>query len=147
MTDNDDTPTLTITRAQYDEFVESAEDHTILWTTTLALIGVTVGDVPDVDVIEELKAEIARLRKEQADEIAAWERLYDTMMDVRFEIQAERNAARAENARLREALNALPDDIGLFRLIREAGRTNHSKARAVHNVLTSAAALAQETQP
>ena len=35
-------PTLTITRAQYDEFVESAEDHTILWTDTLALIGVYV---------------------------------------------------------------------------------------------------------
>jgi hypothetical protein len=44
MTDYDDTPTptLTITRAQYDEFVESAEDHTILWTDTLALIGVYV---------------------------------------------------------------------------------------------------------
>jgi hypothetical protein len=56
------------------------------------------------DLIEALEAEIARLRKEQADEIAAWERLYDTMMDVRFEIQAERNAARAENARLRERL-------------------------------------------
>ena len=37
-----DEPTLTITRAQYDEFVESAEDHTILWTDTLALIGVYV---------------------------------------------------------------------------------------------------------
>jgi hypothetical protein len=35
-------PTLTITRAQYDEFVESAENHTILWTDTLALIGVYV---------------------------------------------------------------------------------------------------------
>jgi hypothetical protein len=35
-------PTLTITRAQYDEFVESAEDHTVLWTDTLALIGVYV---------------------------------------------------------------------------------------------------------
>lgn len=44
MTDYDDTPTptLTITRAQYDEFVESAEDHTVLWTDTLALIGVYV---------------------------------------------------------------------------------------------------------
>jgi hypothetical protein len=35
-------PTLTITRAQYVEFVESAEDHTVLWTDTLALIGVYV---------------------------------------------------------------------------------------------------------
>ena len=35
-------PTLTITRAQYVEFVESAEDHTILWTDTLSLIGVYV---------------------------------------------------------------------------------------------------------
>ncbi len=35
-------PTLTITRAQFDEFVESAEDHTVLWTDTLALIGVYV---------------------------------------------------------------------------------------------------------
>jgi uncharacterized small protein (DUF1192 family) len=51
-----------ITEEMYDEFVESAEDHTILWTDTLALIGVTVGDVPDVDVIEAQAAEIARLR-------------------------------------------------------------------------------------
>jgi hypothetical protein len=35
-------PTLTITREMYDEFVESAEDHTVLWTDTLALIGVYV---------------------------------------------------------------------------------------------------------
>jgi hypothetical protein len=64
MSDYDDTPTptLTITRAQYDEFVESAEDHTILWTDTLALIGVKVGDVPDVDVIEAQADIIAQLR-------------------------------------------------------------------------------------
>jgi hypothetical protein len=93
-----------ITKEMFDEFVESAENHTILWTDTLALIGVTVGDVPDVDVIGELEAEIEKLRKEQADEIAAWEKLYDAMMDVRFEIQDERDAARAENARLREAI-------------------------------------------
>jgi hypothetical protein len=48
----------------FDEFIESAENHTILWTDTLALIGVTVGDVPDVDVIEALEAEIARLRED-----------------------------------------------------------------------------------
>jgi hypothetical protein len=51
-----------ITKEMFDEFVESAENHTILWTDTLALIGVTVGDVPDVDVIGELEAEIVRLR-------------------------------------------------------------------------------------
>jgi hypothetical protein len=51
-----------ITKEMYDEFVESAENHSILWTDTLALIGVTVGDVPDVDVIGELEAEIVRLR-------------------------------------------------------------------------------------
>jgi hypothetical protein len=51
-----------ITKEMFDEFVESAENHSILWTDTLALIGVTVGDVPDVDVIEAQAAEIARLR-------------------------------------------------------------------------------------
>ena len=60
-----------ITREMFDEFVESAEDTQILWTDTLALIGVTVGDVPDVDVIEELEAEIARLREAIAGP-AAW---------------------------------------------------------------------------
>ena len=53
-----------ITKEMFDEFIESAENHTILWTDTLALIGVTVGDVPDVDVIEALEAEIARLRED-----------------------------------------------------------------------------------
>ena len=52
-----------ITKKMFDEFVESAENHTILWTDTLALIGVTVGDVPDVDVIEAQAAENARLRE------------------------------------------------------------------------------------
>jgi hypothetical protein len=47
-----------ITKEMYDEFVESAENHSILWTDTLALIGVTVGDVPDV--IEAQADEIAR---------------------------------------------------------------------------------------
>ena len=51
-----------ITKEMFDEFVESAENQNILWTTTLALIGVTVGDVPDVDVIDAQAAEIARLR-------------------------------------------------------------------------------------
>ena len=55
-----------ITKEMYDEFVESAENHSILWTDTLALIGVTVGDVPDVDVIEAQAAEIARLREQVA---------------------------------------------------------------------------------
>ena len=55
-----------ITKEMYDEFVESAENHSILWTDTLALIGVTVGDVPDVDVIGELEAEIVRLRRDHA---------------------------------------------------------------------------------
>jgi hypothetical protein len=50
----------------YDEFVESAENQNILWTDTLALIGVTVGDVPDVDVIEAQAAEIERLRRDHA---------------------------------------------------------------------------------
>ena len=52
-----------ITKEMFDEFVESAENQNILWTDTLALIGVTVGDVPDVDVIEAQAAEIARLRE------------------------------------------------------------------------------------
>jgi uncharacterized protein YbaA (DUF1428 family) len=52
-----------ITKEMYDEFVESAENHTILWTDTLALIGVTVCDVPDVNVIDALEAENARLRE------------------------------------------------------------------------------------
>ena len=52
-----------ITREMFDEFVESAENHTILWTDTLALIGVTVGDVPDVDLIDAQAAEIERLRE------------------------------------------------------------------------------------
>ena len=51
-----------ITKEMFDEFVESAENHTILWTDTLALIGVTVGDVPDVDVIEAQADTIAQLR-------------------------------------------------------------------------------------
>ena len=51
-----------ITREMYDEFVESAENQSILWTDTLALIGVTVGDVPDVDVIDAQAAEIEKLR-------------------------------------------------------------------------------------
>lgn len=59
-----------ITKEQFDEFVESAENHNILWTDTLALIGVTVGDVPDVDVIEAQAAEIARLREAAAEERA-----------------------------------------------------------------------------
>ena len=45
-------PTLTITREMYDEFVESAENHSILWTDTLKLIGVTVGDVPDKALVK-----------------------------------------------------------------------------------------------
>jgi hypothetical protein len=53
-----------ITKEMFDEFVESAENQNILWTDTLALIGVTVGDVPDVDVIEAQAAEIARLRED-----------------------------------------------------------------------------------
>ena len=60
-----------ITREMFDEFIESAENHTILWTDTLALIGVTVGGVPDVDVIEAQAAEIARLREAIAGP-AAW---------------------------------------------------------------------------
>ena len=40
----------------------------------------------------------------QAKELVAWVQLYDTMMDVRFEIRAERDAARAEIEKLREAL-------------------------------------------
>jgi hypothetical protein len=51
-----------ITKEMFDEFVESAENHSILWTDTLKLIGVTVGDVPDVDVIEAQADTIARLR-------------------------------------------------------------------------------------
>ena len=51
-----------ITKEMFDEFVESAENHSILWTDTLALIGVTVGDVPDVDVIEAQADIIAQLR-------------------------------------------------------------------------------------
>jgi hypothetical protein len=51
-----------ITREMYDEFVESAENQNVLWTDTLALIGVTVGDVPDVDVIDAQAAEIEKLR-------------------------------------------------------------------------------------
>ena len=31
-----------ITKEMFDEFVESAENHSILWTDTLALIGVYV---------------------------------------------------------------------------------------------------------
>ena len=57
---------MVITREMFDEFVESAEDTQILWTDTLALIGVTVGDVPDVDVIEAQADEIARLREQVA---------------------------------------------------------------------------------
>ena len=56
-----------ITKEMFDEFVESAEDTQILWTDTLALIGVTVGDVPDVDVIEAQAAEIERLREALVD--------------------------------------------------------------------------------
>ena len=56
-----------ITKEMFDEFVESAEDTQILWTDTLALIGVTVGDVPDVDVIDAQAAEIARLREALVD--------------------------------------------------------------------------------
>jgi hypothetical protein len=65
-----------ITKEMYDEFVESAENHSILWTDTLALIGVTVGDVPDVDVIGELEAENARLRERLTQAI---ERLRDML--------------------------------------------------------------------
>lgn len=50
-----------ITKEMFDEFVESAENQNILWTDTLALIGVTVGDVPDVDVIDAQAAEIEKL--------------------------------------------------------------------------------------
>ena len=57
---------MVITKEMYDEFVESAENQNILWTDTLALIGVTVGDVPDVDVIEAQAAEIERLRRDHA---------------------------------------------------------------------------------
>ena len=65
-----------ITKEMYDEFVESAENQSILWTDTLALIGVTVGDVPDVDVIEAQMAEIEKLRERLTQAI---ERLRDML--------------------------------------------------------------------
>jgi hypothetical protein len=49
-------------------------------------------------------AEAADLIEAQAEQLVAWVQLYDAMMDVRFKIRAERDAARAENARLRERL-------------------------------------------
>ena len=70
-----------ITKEMFDEFVESAENQNILWTDTLALIGVTVGDVPDVDVIEAQAAEIARLR-DVPNHI--WAEARDTEWDLGF---------------------------------------------------------------
>jgi hypothetical protein len=50
-------------------------------------------------------------------------------------VKQVRHEARAEA--LEERLNALPDEIDLFRIIRRAGRKDADKARAVHRALRS----------
>lgn len=118
-----------ITREMYDEFVESAENHTILWTDTLKLIGVTVGDVPDVDVIEALEANerIAVLGTQATIRV-----LYADAVDAR----AQNEAQAAEIARLREALG---------RIARLEGVGGPDAQLQCADM--ALAALAQETQP
>jgi len=106
------------------------------------------------DLIEALEAEIARLRKEQADEIAAWETLYDTMMDVRFEIQDERDAARVERDALEIEKDAQAAEIARLRaaLGFYANRPCNLEFGVVNECPyddgdTARAALTQETQP
>jgi hypothetical protein len=104
--------------------------------------------------IEAQAAEIARLRKEQADEIAAWETLYDTMMDVRFEIQDERDAARVERDALEIEKDAQAAEIARLRaaLGFYANRPCNLEFGVVNECPyddgdTARAALTQETQP
>jgi hypothetical protein len=93
-----------ITKEMFDEFVESAENHSILWTDTLALIGVTVGDVPDVDVIEALAAKVGRLREMLQRNRIAWENCLELQLlpprhsDTAKELVAFNAAALAQEA-------------------------------------------------
>ena len=127
-----------ITKEMFDEFVESAENQSILWTDTLALIGVTVGDVPDVDVIEELKAEIEKL----AGLVRGWHYLAvgpDEMGDY----HTQKALIEASEPYAHPALKAPT----VFATYTGKGWVAYATEAAASAALRARAALAQETQP